>query len=324
MPVGVAVLDPDGTVTLHNNRLSEILGLPSRKTQNLNLWDFLEIDYEKLVQANGEMFEGPVELDITITTKKESRKHLNVAIVANKDQKGITNNHIVVVSDVTTRRRTEEEREQQRRVISLYASLLTHDVGNDLQALLGYVEGAGMISEDNPEQAKTMLVSAEAAGKRMSNLIKTFKVDSILKHVTVTSMLREVAKEAELVDLGLKIHLDFDPKVEDIRSPGGFLLSKAIENIFRNAAQHAGVKPEINVRVDRSDDLLVISISDNGPGIPVEIRNSLFHRSDRYRENGLGLYLTKQIVTACGGSIRLDENSEATGASFIIKLPITE
>jgi signal transduction histidine kinase len=178
--------------------------------------------------------------------------------------------------------------------------------------------------DQNEERAKTMLRSAEAAGQRMSDLIKTFRVDSILKHVEVVSMLSEVTKQAELANMGLQVDLDIDPKIEKIRSPGGFLLSKAIENILRNAAQHAGESPKVGMRVFRDEDNLIISISDNGPGISPDIQQSLFNRSDPQRENGLGLYLTKQIVIACGGSIKLDESIESKGASFRITLPLTE
>jgi signal transduction histidine kinase len=69
----------------------------------------------------------------------------------------------------------------------------------------------------------------------------------------------------------------------------------------------------------------VIDVSDNGPGIPEEKIRSLFNRSDPYGETGLGLYLTKQIVTACGGTIALnDKDKEEEGASFRIILPLAE
>ncbi|MFW9907900.1 MAG: sensor histidine kinase [Candidatus Thorarchaeota archaeon] len=112
--------------------------------------------------------------------------------------------------------------------------------------------------------------------------------------------------------------------VESERSPAGALLPTAFENILRNAAQHASSNPEVYIRVFKEEPNLVILISDNGPGISPELQDSLFHRSDFRRENGLGLYLTKQIITVCGGTTELDRSAKAKGASYRINLLLFE
>jgi two-component system sensor histidine kinase FlrB len=324
MPVGVAVIDPTGEITLYNDRFPEILGLEKDVIKNSSLEDLLQIDFIKLRESSENTFDVPVEHDTVLEDESGSKKYLSIIIVAHRDKNAKTTSYIVVLSNVTTRKRTEEEREQQRRVISLYASLLTHDVGNDLQAVLGYVEGASITFDQDREKSKAMLRSAEAAGQRMSNLIKTFKIESIPAHIEVVAMLKDTARRAELAHMGLKIHLDADPDTVTLRSPGGSLLPTAIENIFRNTAQHASEHPEVYVHVSREEENLVISISDNGPGISADLQNSLFNRSDPRRENGLGLYLTKQIIIACGGTIELDTSAKARGASYKIRLPLIE
>lgn len=324
MPVGVAVIDLQGQVTLHNNMLLEILNLQNSLDQDDILWKILESHFDEIKSSTDEAFDKPVEFEIVLEDENKSKKYLAVAVVANKDNLNRTTSYIVVISDVTTRRSAEEERAQQQRVISLYASLLTHDVGNDLQAVLGYVEAASLTLAEDVEKTRTMLRSAEAAGNRMSNLIKTFRISSAPSHTEVVPMLRETAKQSEIADRGLHVQFDINPDVESERSPGGALLPTAFENILRNAAQHAGPNPEVNIRVFKEEPNLVIIISDNGPGISPELQDSLFHRSDPRRENGLGLYLTKQIITACGGTIELDRSAKAKGASYRINLPLIE
>lgn len=324
MPVGVAVTDSSGRVTLYNDRFPEILSIEPNIIQDTFLEDLLQTDVLKLRESSENAFDIPVEHEIILNDENDSKKYLSIIIVANRGKNSKTTSHIVVLSNVTARRRTEEEREQQRRVISLYASLLTHDVGNDLQAVLGYVEGATLTLENDREKADSMLRSAEAAGQRMANLIKTFRIETNPAHIEVVPMLREIAKHAELANMGLKVHLDVNPGTETLRSPGGSLLPTAFENIFRNTAQHTGANPEVYIRVFKEETDLVILIGDSGLGISPAFESSLFNRSDPHRESGLGLYLTKQIITACGGTIELDKSNQAKGASFLIKLPLIE
>jgi signal transduction histidine kinase len=265
---------------------------------------------------------GPIQLDIVFERDGLPRKYLSVDIVANKDKTGNIIGHIVVVSDITSRRMAEEEREQQRRVISLYASLLSHDIGNDLQAVLGYLEGTSMLLKEDAATAERMLKSAEAAGQRMANLVRTFRAESSPSHILVVEMLRQVAKVAETVSMGMTVHVEAEQSTTTLKSPGGTLLPIAFENLLRNAGQHAGRTPTVTIRTARENNRLVVTVADDGPGIPVEMRRFLFNRSDPKKETGLGLYLTKQIVTACGGTIELDP--DGSGAAFKIDLPIVE
>lgn len=85
---------------------------------------------------------------------------------------------------------------------------------------------------------------------------------------------------------------------------------------------HAGHNPVINVKISRYDGSLAILISDNGPGIPENMRPKLFHRGASTGRGGLGLYLTKQILSACGGSIQLRDIDGLEGATFEVNLPL--
>ncbi|MBY8997056.1 MAG: hypothetical protein KGD60_04945 [Candidatus Thorarchaeota archaeon] len=64
-------------------------------------------------------------------------------------------------------------------------------------------------------------------------------------------------------------------------------------------------------------------MSDNGPGIPSELHETLFERGGQLvSEGGLGLFLTKTILKGCGGSIDLLEDKDVAGAAFRIILPV--
>ncbi len=322
MPVGVAVIDQGGQIVLHNEALTGILGLAGNEIDGSRLSDLFNMENQVLKSEMGPEPYGPIQLDIVYEREGSPRKYLSVHIVSNKDEAGNVVGHILVVSDITARRMAEDEREQQRRVIGLYASLLSHDIGNDLQAVLGYLEGTSMLLKDDVVTAEKMLKSAEAAGQRMANLVRTFRAESAPAHILVIEMLKQVARVAETVSMGMTVHVEAAPSTTSLKSPGGTLLPIAFENLLRNAGQHAGRTPTVTIRTERENDKLVVTVSDDGPGIPVEMRRFLFNRSDPKKETGLGLYLTKQIITACGGTIELDP--DGPGAAFRIVLPIIE
>jgi signal transduction histidine kinase len=321
MPIGIAVTDLRGRVTLYNDRLTKILHLHEGPVTNTRLSELLRTDVTSMLVQHYSELDRPFEIDL-IYGEDEDRKYLTISWVGNFDKERKLTGHIVVVTDVTQRRRSEEEREQQRRVIDLYASLLSHDIGNDLQAVLGYIEAAQMLIDEDLDRAMKMLNTAEAAGVRMSNLIRTFRVEQTPSHISIVRMIREVSEQAEKATLGMNVSLNADADTEGLRSAGGFLLPIAIDNILRNAAQHAGENPEVTINVLRADDDLIIRISDDGPGIPEDKLAKVFSRGSLSSDGGLGLYLTKQIIIACGGSITLDETSP--GAAFRIILPVIE
>jgi len=324
MPVGVAMLDAEGRVTTFNHGLSQILNLEDSQIQNMNLSDLLLTDLQSILKRESTKSDAPIEIDVTLEQDDGGKVYLAISFVSHREKDGRISGHIAVVSDVTIRRRTAEEREQQRRVIDLYASLMSHDIGNDLQAVLGYVESSLMLLKTDKAKAAEMLESAQAAALRMTNLIKTFKSDIAPSSVEIVPMLKEVASRAERVSMGMQVQVHVESNAVRLRSPGGSLLPLAMDNLLRNAAEHAGSNAEVDIRALVEDENLVILVSDNGPGIPKEKIKSLFMRGDPDGEGGLGLYLTKQIITACGGTIVLESTVGDKGALFRITLPLAE
>ncbi len=80
---------------------------------------------------------------------------------------------------------------------------------------------------------------------------------------------------------------------------------------------------DIAINVSKSDSCLNISIKDTGPGIPDELHDKIFglFYSTKSGGTGVGLAVTKNIIHAHGGNIRLEKLDE--GAEFIIELPLS-
>jgi signal transduction histidine kinase len=105
-------------------------------------------------------------------------------------------------------------------------------------------------------------------------------------------------------------------------------LSQVISNVVSNAVQHGAVDSAVTVTTKNSDDRVEVSVHNEGIPIPGDSIPKLFdsfYRLDNNAEShsnnlGLGLYISKEIVVAHGGTIGVRSSAEE-GATFLIRLP---
>ncbi len=107
-------------------------------------------------------------------------------------------------------------------------------------------------------------------------------------------------------------------------------LQRILVNLFRNARQameavETGRKGMITVRAERQEDHAVITISDNGPGVPERLRTTLFQPftgSGRPDGTGLGLAIARELARGHGGELEL-QHAGPDGSRFVLTLPMS-
>jgi PAS domain S-box-containing protein len=105
-----------------------------------------------------------------------------------------------------------------------------------------------------------------------------------------------------------------------------YRIEQVLTNLITNAIRYGGGKP-VSLLVEKRDRQILLSIKDQGIGVPVEDRERIFNLFERgiseegIRGLGLGLYITKQIVLAHNGKIWVESN-EGGGSIFFIEIPI--
>ena len=105
-------------------------------------------------------------------------------------------------------------------------------------------------------------------------------------------------------------------------------LEQIIGNLLSNAIKYGAGKP-IDVTVARTGTHATVSIQDRGIGIAPEHLVRIFDRFERaasirsYGGLGLGLYVAREIITAHGGTLRV-ESSPGEGSTFVVSLPLAE
>jgi signal transduction histidine kinase len=137
-----------------------------------------------------------------------------------------------------------------------------------------------------------------------------------------------IIREARSLNATSRVRLDLS-KVSGGRVMGDpDQLTRVVRNLLDNARRHAMNGIAVELRTEGND--VVLSIQDDGPGIPLSERDRIFERFARLDEardqgaggTGLGLAITKEILTGHHGTITVADST--TGARFVIRLPAAE
>ncbi len=323
--VGVSRVDKDGLIIEANNKLEEMLGYDVGELVGVNVFEITtaeDMDLER--QLSEELLAG-------IRESYSMEKHFfckdghqilgRLTVSLSRDSKGEVDFTIGVLEDITEQKRNEAIRTQQEREIDLYGSLLRHNLSNDLGLILSYIEAVEMMLQTPEEEVLSFLNSAKTTVERMADLLKSFGRPQDVRKVDIVEFIRRIADEAREAEKGLRIYVSYEEETSEVSITAGSLLALVFMNLFRNAAQHAGAEPQIEVRVSEDENQLNIIVSDDGPGIPEKIQDRLFSRgtSSKGEAGGLGLYLSREILERTGGSIELLKDTE--GAVFHLTLP---
>jgi nitrogen fixation/metabolism regulation signal transduction histidine kinase len=219
----------------------------------------------------------------------------------------------------------------------------------DLQKMAGWREMARALAHEvkNPltpiqltvEEIRARYPGGDAEYEALLNECTRIVIEEVESLRAVVARFREFSRPVELVatptDLGqlvrdvaalqrdLRVELRIARELEPVPADSD-RLRQVLMNLAGNAREATqGVEePRLDVTVAAEADHAVISLEDNGPGIPVDQRERVFepYRTGKTGGLGLGLALVKGIVLAHGGTIAVDAG-ELGGARFTIRLP---
>lgn len=211
----------------------------------------------------------------------------------------------------------------------------SHELRTPLTSIHGFLEvllrGAAAQPEQLEKALKSMYGESERINKLVQDLLLLAKLDR-----SPTFHMKVEALDSVIVDMEPQLRLlAGDRKVRFKIAPDVFIpfnqdkIKQVILNLFHNAVQHTDpLGGVVEVSLDRSGNGAVISVKDNGSGIPEEHLSHLFERfyrvdTSRARKHGgsgLGLAITKSIVDLHHGAIKV-ESSAGSGSVFRIWLP---
>jgi signal transduction histidine kinase len=144
--------------------------------------------------------------------------------------------------------------------------------------------------------------------------------------VSLHDVLVEAAGELEPVADGHELTIDADPAlVAGTRDD----LHRLTLNLLENAIRHTPAGTHVRAATTTIDGAVVLTVEDDGPGIPPELQRRVFERfvrgaRDGARGSGLGLAIVRAVVESHGGNVSLSHPAAGHGTSFVITIPAAQ
>ncbi|HEY8825934.1 MAG TPA: HAMP domain-containing sensor histidine kinase, partial [Candidatus Limnocylindria bacterium] len=235
---------------------------------------------------------------------------------------------VSVFQDISKLRAFERQRTE-------FFSMASHEIRTPVTAILLQLDLAlRQISRGDTSNTEEMLRKARQRTKALTALINDLLDVSRLD-------VGKFALELEDLDMAAVVRRTIDEYPTDENHPirvissGGALpvrgdtrrIVEVLENLLSNAVKYSPEGGAVTVEIGREKDEAVVRIRDEGLGVPEAERGQIFERFFRtsvakpYGGVGLGLYISREIVTKMGGTIDL-ESSGAPGSVFRVSLPL--
>lgn len=238
---------------------------------------------------------------------------------------------VVTAADARLRAETEQVR-------NTLLSSVSHDLKTPLAAIAG-ASSTLLQLEPSPvgtkrELVDTIVEEAERLKRLLDNILQIARLDSgavtpnkqwhVLEDV-IGSALRRTQRLLALHQVEVRL-----PKEMSLFFVDGLLMEQVFTNLLENAARYTPAKTQILLSATVQDRELVMTLADNGPGIPAGSEEKIFNRYDRGatgpdngRGSGLGLAICRAIIRLHDGTIRAANRSQG-GAEFTVRLPLPE
>jgi two-component system OmpR family sensor kinase len=229
-----------------------------------------------------------------------------------------------------------ETRQASERKVRQFVADASHELRTPLASIRGYSELTRRSGQELPPDTVHAIGRIESESVRMTGLVEDLLLLARLDEgrelerepVDLTRLLVDVVSDAHAA--GRDHTWDLDLPEEPVLAEGdGSRLHQVFANLLANARVHTNPGTRVEVALAAVGDHAVITVTDDGPGIPENLRATLFERfargdSSRFRgtggSTGLGLAIVQAVVTAHQGEVTVDSRPGRT--SFRVELPL--
>ena len=332
MTDGVIATDRRGKVIMINEMALSLLDLKQEAAIGQSILTLLELKEDftlrNLLESTDEML-----LERPSSYPQRGNLILRIDFSMIRRDSGFISGLVAVLHDVTEQEKTEQERRD-------FVSNVSHELRTPLTSMRSYIEaleeGAWQDSELAPQFLKVTLEETDRMIRMINDLLNLSKMDSgnaqlqlefvnfnnlvnfILDRfdMMVTSQEKHYKIKREFTKRDLWVEVDTDRMIQ------------VIDNIMNNAIKYSPDGGIVTVRLAETHNHILLSISDQGMGIPKKDLHKVFdrfYRVDKARARkqggtGLGLAISREVVKAHHGSIWV-ESREHYGSTFYISLP---
>lgn len=335
MADGVLAANRRGEITIINQAAANFVGIDREAAIGQNVIDLLHLQGKRTLRDMLENLD-----DFRVDLSDDSTDILLQAYVSLiKRQSGFISGLVVVLHNITEQQRIDSERR-------MFVSNVSHELRTPLTSVRSYVDALAEGAIDDPEMAQNFLGVVQDETQRMIRMINDLlslsrldqgTMDVRLEVVNLNSLFNFVlnrfdmiiesdAKNTDTPNKNYNIQREFTN--EDVWvefDPDKF--TQVLDNIMNNAVKYSPDGGIITARLIKTKTRAILSISDQGLGIPRKDLDSIFNRFFRVDKSrsraqggtGLGLAISKEVVERFNGRIWVD-SVENRGSTFYISL----
>jgi signal transduction histidine kinase len=257
-------------------------------------------------------------------------------------QTKVNNQTVKLYQHIEQLRKANEQLKVHDKMQKEFINITAHELRTPIQSIMGYTEMLKSFPEKTASYVQPIERNAQRLYKLIQDILEITKIESgnlILKKTQfdLNEKIKNVIKDlttAKIID-GCNVKIIFYPNESSIKLfADKERIYQVISNLIRNAVKFTkGDQAKIEIILEKvkkdnkENGYASVKIRDNGTGIDPEILPRLFSKfttKSEYGGTGLGLYISKKIIEAHGGTIRGYNNSEEKGATFEFILPLYE
>ncbi len=344
LPSGVLTVDQSGHITTCNPAARAILGWTGESPEGLPVSNLFggcpppELDqfYTDDGAAIGAIHPSIQRIDFVWRPAGRNARHLGLSLAPIHIPAGLVT--AVLFTDLSQLKRLKRQVELRRHLAQLgeVSAGIAHEFRNNMGAMMGYARLIDHeVEADSPAREMVEALMGELRG--METLIRDLlefsrKAEPECSPVEVEDMVRQAVRVGA-ADFGIAVGMRLADDLPAIWVEET-LLKQSLINLVRNACEAvtgvegsprvtvAVVPPEDGPGATETPEWLIVSVSDNGPGVDKELRAKLFLPFFTTKESGTGMGLAQvnKVVTALGGDLSLEE-TPGGGATFRMRVP---
>lgn len=330
MTDGVLATNRRGKITMINDMAKKQLGVQKEDVLNKSILELLKIEDEYDLR---DLITQIPELMIDSQDDNGEYLSLRVRFALVRRESGFISGLVAVLHDTT-----EQEKEERER--RLFVSNVSHELRTPLTSVKSYLEALdeGALSEPvAPDFIKVSLDETNRMMRMVTDLLHLSRIDNATSHLDVelinfTAFITFILNRFDQIrgqDEEKKYELVRDYPITSVWIEiDTDKMTQVIDNILNNAIKYSPDGGKITVTMKTTDDQMILSISDQGLGIPKQDLPRIFdrfYRVDRARSRaqggtGLGLSIAKEIIKQHKGFIWA-KSIYGKGSTFTIVLP---
>ncbi|WP_010621014.1 cell wall metabolism sensor histidine kinase WalK [Paucilactobacillus suebicus] len=334
MSDGVLATDRRGNVTIINETAADLLSTTPDEVRSKSILDVLDIRKDYTIR---ELLDNQDEVIIDLSSgNRELILHAYFSLI--QRESGFISGLVCVLHDITEQQKVDRDRKQ-------FVSNVSHELRTPLTSVRSYVEALTDGAWEDPDVAPGFLKVVQDETDRMIRMINdllslsrmdsgTSKLD--LEYVNLNELFNYILNRFDMIlknenedESSKKYSIDRVFTKKDLWvEVDTDKFTQVVDNLMNNAVKYSPDGGVITARLLETHNHVILSISDQGLGIPrADIPHVFdrFFRVDKARSRkqggtGLGLAISKEVINMLGGQIWVD-SVEGRGSTFYISLP---